>query len=180
MTDIFGELFSESDYKSPKTHVLDWRDKVYSGVNCRWKWASSFSAFLCLITVIAVFQSKNRRIGSGGEFPCILKPRTTCDVSISPLKVKLSLCFLLSTKPWRRVGKWRYSSTHSTSAVDGSGQLHAPACLPPGKDPLGTQRIGGWVDPRAILDAVVKRKIPSPHPANGNRLDTTGPILIRF
>jgi hypothetical protein len=25
----------------------------------------------------------------------------------------------------------------------------------------GTHWIGGWVDPRAILDAVVKRKIPS-------------------
>jgi hypothetical protein len=29
------------------------------------------------------------------------------------------------------------------------------------RDP-GTQRIGGWVWARAVLDAVVKRKIPSP------------------
>jgi hypothetical protein len=35
-----------------------------------------------------------------------------------------------------------------------SGQLHALAALPPGKKPL--------VGPRAILDAVMKRKIPSP------------------
>jgi hypothetical protein len=26
----------------------------------------------------------------------------------------------------------------------------------------GTHWIGGWVGPRAVLDAVVKRKIPSP------------------
>jgi hypothetical protein len=33
-----------------------------------------------------------------------------------------------------------------------SGQLHFPAALPPG--------LVGWVGPRAVLDAVVKRKIP--------------------
>jgi hypothetical protein len=43
-----------------------------------------------------------------------------------------------------------------------SGQLHAPAALPPGKEPPGTHWIGGWVGPGAVLDAVVKRKIPSP------------------
>jgi len=37
-----------------------------------------------------------------------------------------------------------------------SGQLDAPATLPP-----GTHRIGGWVGLRAGLDAVVKRKIHS-------------------
>jgi hypothetical protein len=39
-----------------------------------------------------------------------------------------------------------------------SDQLHAPAALPPGKQLLVA---GGWVGPRAVLDAVVKRKIPS-------------------
>jgi hypothetical protein len=28
-----------------------------------------------------------------------------------------------------------------------SGQLHAPAALPPGKEPPGTHWIGGWVGP---------------------------------
>jgi hypothetical protein len=38
-----------------------------------------------------------------------------------------------------------------------SGQLHAPAVLPPGEGAPGTHWIGGWVDPRAGLDAVEKR-----------------------
>jgi hypothetical protein len=40
-----------------------------------------------------------------------------------------------------------------------SGRLHTPAVLPPEIEG-GIE--GDWVAPRAILDAVVKRKIPSP------------------
>jgi hypothetical protein len=43
-----------------------------------------------------------------------------------------------------------------------SGQLHDPAALPPRKRAPGTLWIGVWVDPRAVLDAVVKRNIPIP------------------
>jgi len=43
-----------------------------------------------------------------------------------------------------------------------SGQLHAPAALPLGEIAPGTHWIGGWVGPRAICDAVVKRKYPCP------------------
>jgi hypothetical protein len=39
-----------------------------------------------------------------------------------------------------------------------SGQLHAPAALPPGKRAPGTHCIGGWVDSRAGLDDVENRK----------------------
>jgi hypothetical protein len=42
-----------------------------------------------------------------------------------------------------------------------SSQFHAPAALPPGKEPL-VPLDRDWVSPRAGLDAVVKRKIPSP------------------
>jgi hypothetical protein len=42
-----------------------------------------------------------------------------------------------------------------------SGQLHTPAALPPRERDTGTHWIGSWVNPRAGLDAVVKRKIPS-------------------
>jgi hypothetical protein len=44
-----------------------------------------------------------------------------------------------------------------------SGQFHALATLPlPREIGPGTPWIGGWVGPRAGLDVVVKRKIPSP------------------
>jgi hypothetical protein len=70
----------------------------------------------------------------------------------------------LSTTPWRRIGEWRYSSTHSlTSALDGyewSG--YRPGRFTPTERDPGTHWIGGWVGPRAVLDAVVKREIPSP------------------
>jgi hypothetical protein len=39
-----------------------------------------------------------------------------------------------------------------------SGQLHAPAALPPGERAPGTHWIGGWVDLRAGLDDMGKRK----------------------
>jgi hypothetical protein len=44
-----------------------------------------------------------------------------------------------------------------TSALDG-GEWSAPRERAP-----DTHWIGGWVGPRADLDAVVKRKIPIPH-----------------
>jgi hypothetical protein len=39
-----------------------------------------------------------------------------------------------------------------------SGRLHAPAAFSLGKELLCTHWIGGWVSPRAGLDAVKKRK----------------------
>jgi hypothetical protein len=43
-----------------------------------------------------------------------------------------------------------------------SGQLHVPGRFTPTEIAPGTYWIGGWVGPRVVLDAVVKRKIPSP------------------
>jgi hypothetical protein len=57
-----------------------------------------------------------------------------------------------------------YSSTHSfTSALDG-GELSAsrPDRFSPRERAPGAHFIGAWVGRRAVLDAVVKRKIPSP------------------
>jgi hypothetical protein len=60
--------------------------------------------------------------------------------------------------------EWRYSSTHSlTSALDGAEwSASRPGRFTPRKRVPGIHWIGGWVGPRAVLDAVVKRKIPSP------------------
>jgi hypothetical protein len=57
-----------------------------------------------------------------------------------------------------------YSSTHSlTPALDG-GEWSAsrPGRFTPREGAPSTHWRGGWVDSRAVLDAVVKRKISSP------------------
>jgi hypothetical protein len=40
-----------------------------------------------------------------------------------------------------------------------SGQLHAPAALPPGQTDPGTHFIVGWIDPRVDLNVLQKGKI---------------------
>jgi hypothetical protein len=40
-----------------------------------------------------------------------------------------------------------------------SGQLHAPAVLPLGKEALVSVDWGGWVDPKAGLDTLFKRRV---------------------
>jgi hypothetical protein len=59
-----------------------------------------------------------------------------------------------------------------------SGQLHAPAALPPGKEPVVP--IAGWVCPRAVLEAVVKRKIPSPRRESNPRTPIVQPVAQRY
>jgi hypothetical protein len=82
------------------------------------------------------------------------------------VKVKLRLCFLLTENHAMKtsLGEWRYSSTHSlTSALDG-GEWSASCTgrFTPRERAPGTHWIGDWEGPRAVLDVVVKRKIPSP------------------
>jgi hypothetical protein len=59
--------------------------------------------------------------------------------------------------------EWKYRSTHSlTSAIDeGEWPASRPGRFTPRERAPGIHGIGGWVSPRAVLDAVVKRKIPS-------------------
>ena len=56
-------------------------------------------------------------------------------------------------------GEQMYNSTlPSTSALDGGGQRHAPAALPPREGP-GTHCTGGWVGPTAGLDGCGKSRL---------------------
>jgi len=57
--------------------------------------------------------------------------------------------------------EWRYSSTHSlTLALDGGEWLAScPSHFTPKEKAPGTHWIVGWVGPRAVLDALM-RKIP--------------------
>jgi hypothetical protein len=79
-------------------------------------------------------------------------------------KVVSVLFFNLAPRHEGVLGEWRYSFTHSlTSAIDG-GEWSASRLsrfTPRERDP-GTHWIGGWVSPRAGLEAVVKGKILSP------------------
>jgi hypothetical protein len=79
------------------------------------------------------------------------------------VKIKLSLCFNWAPRHEGVLGEWRYSSTRwLTSELNGSGWLASlPGRFIPRKRAPGTHWIG-WVGPIAVLDAVVKRKIPSP------------------
>jgi hypothetical protein len=50
-----------------------------------------------------------------------------------------------------------------TLALDGGKwSASCPGCFTPRERAPDTHWIGGWVGPRAVLDAVVKRKIPIP------------------
>jgi hypothetical protein len=97
---------------------------------------------------------------------------------------KLSLCFLIehhSMKAyWGSGGGIAPRILWRRHLMEVSAQLHAPAALPPGKRAPGTHLIGGWVGPRAVLDAVVKRKIPSPHRESNTRTQIVQPVAQRY
>jgi hypothetical protein len=95
-------------------------------------------------------------------------------------KGKVIAVHSLSTTPWRRSGKWRYSSTHSlTSALDG-GEWSAshPDSFTLRERAPGTHWKRGCVGPRAGLDAVVKRKIPSSWRDSNPRSPSSLPVII--
>jgi hypothetical protein len=76
-----------------------------------------------------------------------------------------------------------YSSTHSsTSALDGAEW--SASCpgrfITPRETVPGTHWIGGWVGPRAVLDAVVKRKIPNPRRESNTRTPIVQPVAQRY
>jgi hypothetical protein len=78
--------------------------------------------------------------------------------------------------------EWRYSSTHSLiSALDG-GEWSAsrPNHFTPRERAPSTHWIGGWVGPRDVLDAVVKRKIPSPRRESNPRTPVVQPVAQRY
>jgi hypothetical protein len=67
------------------------------------------------------------------------------------------------------------------SALDG-GEWSAsrPGRYTPRERAHSTRGIGGWVGPRAVLDAVVKRKIPSPGWESNPRTPIVQPVAQRY
>jgi hypothetical protein len=58
----------------------------------------------------------------------------------------------------------------------GEWSASRPGCFTPGERTLGAHWIGGWMSPRAGLDAVTRRETPSPcRESNSGR---TSPILV--
>jgi hypothetical protein len=107
--------------------------------------------------------------------------RITSTVSVE-VKVKLSLCFNWAPRHEGVLGEWRYNSTHSlTSSLDeGEWSASRPGHFTPRERPPGTHWIGGWVGPRAVLDAVVKRKIPSPRRESSPRTPIVQSVAQRY
>jgi hypothetical protein len=97
-------------------------------------------------------------------------------------KVKLSLCFNWAPRHEDVLGEWSYSSMHTlTSALDGGEWLASRSGrLTPRERAHGTHWIRGWMGPRAVVDAVVKRKIPSPCQESNPRTPIVQPIAQRY
>jgi hypothetical protein len=80
------------------------------------------------------------------------------------------------------LGEWRYSSTHTlASALDG-GEWSASRSgrFTPRERTHCTHCIGGWVGPRAGLDMVSKRKIPSPRRESNSDHPIVQPVASRY
>jgi hypothetical protein len=74
------------------------------------------------------------------------------------LKVKLSLSIASNAMRTCRIVKVYLHHSWPRHWMKVNGRLHARAALPRKKS-TSTQSIGGWVDPRAGLDVVMKGKI---------------------
>jgi hypothetical protein len=94
------------------------------------------------------------------------------------VKVKVSLCFNWAPRHEGVLGEWRYSSIHSlTSALDG-GEWSASR---PGRFTHRERAPSThWVGHRVILDAVVKRKIPSPRRESNPGTSIVQPVTQRY
>jgi hypothetical protein len=93
------------------------------------------------------------------------------------VKVKLSLCL---TKHHAMKTYWGVEvKLHAflNSALDG-GEWSASRLghFTPGERTPGTRWIGVWLGPRAVLDTVAKRKIPSPRRESDPRTPFVQPI----
>jgi hypothetical protein len=80
------------------------------------------------------------------------------------------------------LGEWKYSSTHSlTSALNGDEwSASRPDHFTPRERTPGTHWIGGWVGSRAVLHAMVTRKIPSRRREPNPRTPIVQPVAQRY
>jgi hypothetical protein len=100
------------------------------------------------------------------------------DVSEELSFIPASLSKLYRYTPWRCLGGRRNRSySFLTSALDGCEWSVTPRPrFTPGERTRGTHRIGGWVGPRAGLDAGDRRKILCP--CRGSNLDPSSATTL--
>jgi hypothetical protein len=68
----------------------------------------------------------------------------------------------------------------TSALVGGEWSASRPGRFTPREKTSGSHWIGGWVGPRAGLDAVVKRKIPSPRRESNPRTSIVQPVAQRY
>jgi hypothetical protein len=92
------------------------------------------------------------------------------------------MCFNRAPRHEDVLGEWRYSSIHSlTSALVGDEwSTSRPGRFTPRERTPGTLWIAGWVGPGAVLDAVVKRKVPSPRRESNPRTPIVQSVAQRY
>jgi hypothetical protein len=95
-------------------------------------------------------------------------------------KVKLSLCL---TKHHAMKTYWgvevKLHDSLTSTLEGGEWSVSRPSRFTPRERAPGTHWIGGWVGPGAVLDAVVKRKIPSPRRESNPKTPIVQPIIQR-
>jgi hypothetical protein len=105
-------------------------------------------------------------------------------MTVNQMRVKVKVCPFFNWAPCHEgvLGEWRCSSTHSfTLALDGGERLASRlGRFTPRERAPCTHWIGGWVSPRAVLDTVVKRKLPSPRRESNPRIPIVQPVAQRY
>jgi hypothetical protein len=96
--------------------------------------------------------------------------------------VKLSLCFNWARRYEGVLRECRYSSTHCLTSELNGGELSVlhPGRFTPRERAPPPHWKGGWVRPRAVLDAVVKRKISGPRQESNPRTPIVQPVAQRY
>jgi hypothetical protein len=125
--------------------------------------------------------------------PCCFQPSRKVHLALSlpSLVLRSVQCFkvvllqLPSNEAPRHenvLGEWWHISTNSmtSSLNEGEWSDSRPGLFTPTEKAHGTHWIGGWVGRRAGLEAVMKKKIPSPRRESNPRTPIIQPVAQRY
>jgi hypothetical protein len=89
-----------------------------------------------------------------------------------------SVCNIIKVK--KKVKLTEHRDNFTCLLDRGEWSASRPGRFTPKEGSPGTHWIGGWVGPRAALDAVVKRKIPSPRQESNPTTPIVQPVAQRY